>query len=196
MSTLPAMSMAVVRSHIWMLPLLWPLNRYRRGREPMRLEPSHSWTMKAVMEVPSTERTSHTLTDKRGARGQIERTAPTGSTTDASHLFPLDDSLTYSLSVSGTTLWMNTCWSSLSPYGPETPGDLESCDLKTYTLLAVTLRVRGTDLRPGAAAAVSVHVVQAEDLEGGERRGARLGGDHPSEPGHRPRPHVIVVGTN
>lgn len=27
MSTFPAMSMAVVRSHIWMLPLLWPLNR-------------------------------------------------------------------------------------------------------------------------------------------------------------------------
>lgn len=61
MSTLPAMSMAVVKSHIWMLPLPWPLKRYRRGREPMRLEPSHSCTMKAVMEVPSTERTSHTL---------------------------------------------------------------------------------------------------------------------------------------
>lgn len=27
MSTLPAISMAVVRSHIWMLPLPWPLNR-------------------------------------------------------------------------------------------------------------------------------------------------------------------------
>lgn len=43
-----------------------------------------------------------------------------------SYLFPLDESLTYSLSVSGTTLWMNTCWSSLSPYGP---GTQWSCDL-------------------------------------------------------------------
>lgn len=53
-----------------------------------------------------------------------------------------------------------------------------------------------TDLRPGAAASVPVHVVQAQDLEGCQRRGSRLGGDHPSEPGHRPRPHVVVVGTN
>ncbi len=57
-------------------------------------------------------------------------------------------------------------------------------------------RVCVTYLCPGAAASVSVDVVQAEDLEGGERRGSRLGGDHPSEPSHRPRPHVVVVRTN
>lgn len=50
-----------------------------------------------------------------------------------------------------------------------------------------------TYLCPGTAAPVSVHVFQAQDLEGGERRGSRLGGDHPSEPCDRPRPHVIVV---
>lgn len=53
-----------------------------------------------------------------------------------------------------------------------------------------------TDLGAGAAASVPVHVVQAEDLEGGERRGPRLGGDHPSEASHRPRPHVVVICTN
>lgn len=53
-----------------------------------------------------------------------------------------------------------------------------------------------TDLGASAAASVSVHVVQAQDLEGAEGRGSRLGGDHPSEPGHRPRPHVVVVGAN
>lgn len=58
------------------------------------------------------------------------------------------------------------------------------------------MAVRVTYLCPGAAASVPVDVVQAEDLEGGERRGARLGGDHPSEASHRPRPHVVVVRTN
>lgn len=59
----------------------------------MRLEPSHSWTMNAVMEVPSTERTSHTLkhTHKHthgdffsARQKQLMR----------AHLFPLDESLT------------------------------------------------------------------------------------------------------
>lgn len=53
-----------------------------------------------------------------------------------------------------------------------------------------------TDLGASAAASVSVHVVQAQDLEGAEGCGSRLGGDHPSEPGHRPRPHVVVVSAN
>lgn len=62
-------------------------------------------------------------------------------------------------------------------------------------LLVVSLSVR-TYLRPGAAASVSVHVVQAEDLEGCERRGAGLRGDHPSEACHRPGAHVVVIGAN
>lgn len=35
------------------------------------------------------------------------------------YLFPVDDSLTNSLLVMGMTFCMNTCWSSLSPNGPE-----------------------------------------------------------------------------
>lgn len=58
------------------------------------------------------------------------------------------------------------------------------------------MSVYATYLRAGAAASVSVHVVQAEDLEGGERRGARLGGDHSSEARHRPSAHVVVVGAH
>ena len=34
------------------------------------------------------------------------------------YLFPVDDSLTNSLLVMGTTFWINTCWSSRSPKGP------------------------------------------------------------------------------
>lgn len=35
------------------------------------------------------------------------------------YLFPVDESLTNSLLVMGMTFCMNTCWSSLSPNGPE-----------------------------------------------------------------------------
>lgn len=63
----------------------------------MRLEPSHSWTMKAVMDVPSTERTSHTLNTRvqtfiRTDRDQVRSCLIT--LRDVSYLFPLDDSLT------------------------------------------------------------------------------------------------------
>lgn len=34
------------------------------------------------------------------------------------YLFPVEDSLTNSLFVMGTTFWINTCWSSRSPKGP------------------------------------------------------------------------------
>lgn len=57
----------------------------------MRLEPSHSWTMKAVMEVASTERTSHTL--QTHTQVQLQRHAGNELFT-SSHLFPLDESLT------------------------------------------------------------------------------------------------------
>ncbi len=60
-SLLLTMSMAVLRSHIWMLPFAWPVKRYRRGLEPIRLEPSHSRTVKHVMVVPSTACTSQIL---------------------------------------------------------------------------------------------------------------------------------------
>lgn len=53
-----------------------------------------------------------------------------------------------------------------------------------------------TDLGAGAAAPVSVHVVQTQDFKGRERSGAGLSGDHSSEAGHGPRPDVIVIGTN
>lgn len=75
MSTFPAISIAVVRSHIWMLPLLCPLKRYRRGLDPMRLDPSHSCTTNAVMDVPSTERTSHTLQMRHGSSLALSRCA-------------------------------------------------------------------------------------------------------------------------
>lgn len=61
-------------------------------------------------------------------------------------------------------------------------------------LLLVSFSVR-SNLGPGAAA-VSVDLVQAEDLEGGERRGSWLGGDHPSESSHRPGPYMVVICTD
>lgn len=73
---------------------------------------------------------------------------------------------------------------------PET--ELQPSNTAARTAIGVTV----TDLGAGAAASVPVHVVQAEDLEGGERRGPRLGGDHSSEASHRPRPHVVVIRTN
>jgi hypothetical protein len=56
--------MAVVRSHIWMLPLVWPVNRYRLGREPILLEPSHSLTVKEEIVVQSTAWISHILKEE------------------------------------------------------------------------------------------------------------------------------------
>ena len=53
-----------------------------------------------------------------------------------------------------------------------------------------------TDVGARAAAPVAVRVVQGEDLEGGEGGGARLGGDHPPEPSHRPGTHMVVVGAH
>lgn len=53
-----------------------------------------------------------------------------------------------------------------------------------------------TDLCSSAAASMSVYIIQAEDLEGGERRGSWLGGDHPSKASHRPRSHVVIIRTN
>lgn len=40
---------------------------------------------------------------------------------------------------------------------------------------------------------MSIDIVQREDLEGGQRSGAGLSGDHASEARHRPRAHVVVV---
>lgn len=56
-----AKSKAVVRSHIWIVPLQCPVNMNRRGRDPMRLEPSHSCTQKHVIIVQSTARIIQTL---------------------------------------------------------------------------------------------------------------------------------------
>lgn len=53
-----------------------------------------------------------------------------------------------------------------------------------------------TYLGAGAATSLPVHFIQAEDLEGGERRGSRLGGDHPPEAGHGPGADVVVVSAN
>ena len=58
---LPPISMAVLRSQSCRLPLACPVSRRRRGRDPTRRDPSHSWTVKAVMADPSTARTSQTL---------------------------------------------------------------------------------------------------------------------------------------
>lgn len=59
-----------------------------------------------------------------------------------------------------------------------------SCDRLLSTLTYVV---------PRAVAAVALRLLQGQDFEGGQRCGAGLGGDHPSEPGHRPRPDVVVV---
>lgn len=46
---------------------------------------------------------------------------------------------------------------------------------------------------PRAVAPVALCLLQRQYFEGGQGGGAWLGGDHPSEPGHRPRPNVVVV---
>lgn len=190
MSTFPAMSMAVVKSHIWMLPLLWPLKRYRRGREPMRLEPSHSCTMKAVMEVPSTERTSHTLKThtsqfqrdtKEISTLRVHSPLPIGRKPDIQFIRVWDNSLEEHLLI--VSLSIRSCNTGIARVG------------RSYGKTNVP-ETRVTDLIPSAAASMSIHIIQAEDLEGAEGCGSRLGGDHPSKPGHRPRPHMVVVGTN
>lgn len=55
-SPLVANSKAVVKSHIWMAPFEWPDKIKRRGRDPIRDDPSHSCTQNDVTVVPSTER--------------------------------------------------------------------------------------------------------------------------------------------
>lgn len=54
----------------------------------------------------------------------------------------------------------------------------------------------GTDVIAGTAATEPVGRLQRQDLEGCQRSGTRLGGDHASEAGHRPCPNVVVVGTH
>lgn len=73
---------------------------------------------------------------------------------------------------------------------------ITEAELQSSNTARTAIGLTVTDLCAGAAASVPVHVVQAEDLEGGERRGPRLGGDHSSEASHRPRPHVVVICTN
>lgn len=54
----------------------------------------------------------------------------------------------------------------------------------------------GTDVIAGTAATMPIGRLQRQDLEGSERGGARLGGNHASEASHRPGPHVVVVSTD
>lgn len=93
-SPLAANSKAVVRSHICIAPFEWPDKMKRRGRDPIRDDPSHSCTQNDVTVVPSTER----ITQIRS---------------------PFDAKRTYNWSVSGTTFCTNTCSSSCSPNGPK-----------------------------------------------------------------------------
>ena len=53
-----------------------------------------------------------------------------------------------------------------------------------------------TNVVPGGVAPVTLRLLQRQDLEGRERSGPGLGGDHASEASHRPRAHVIVVRTD
>lgn len=53
-----------------------------------------------------------------------------------------------------------------------------------------------TDVIASTAAAMPIGRLQGQDLEGSEWGGARLGGNHAPEASHRPRPHVVVVGTD
>lgn len=54
-------SKAVVKSHNCIEPLECPVNMNRRGREPILLDPSHSWTQNALTVLPSTALITHTL---------------------------------------------------------------------------------------------------------------------------------------
>lgn len=87
-------SKAVVRSHIWIAPLLWPDKMKRRGIDPIRDDFSHSCTQNEVIVDPSMDFITHTRS-------------------------PFDANLTYNWSVSGITFCTNTCSSSCSPNGPK-----------------------------------------------------------------------------
>lgn len=60
-SPLETSSNAAVRSQIWTPPLLCPVKMKRRGLDPIRLEPSHSWTQNDVIVTPSAARMTQTL---------------------------------------------------------------------------------------------------------------------------------------
>lgn len=87
-------SKAVVRSHIWIAPLLWPDRIKRLGIDPIRDDFSHSCTQKDVIVDPSMDFITHTRS-------------------------PFDANRTYNWSVSGITFCTNTCSSSCSPNGPK-----------------------------------------------------------------------------
>lgn len=53
-----------------------------------------------------------------------------------------------------------------------------------------------TYIIPGAVAPVTLCLLQRQNLEGSERGGAWLCGDHPSETGYCPRPNVVVIRTH
>ena len=53
-----------------------------------------------------------------------------------------------------------------------------------------------TDVVARGIAAVALGLLQRQDLERRQRRGARLGRDHPPEPRDCPRPDVIVICTD
>lgn len=53
-----------------------------------------------------------------------------------------------------------------------------------------------TDVIASTAAAMPISRLQGQDLEGSQRGGARLGGNHATEASHRPCPHMVVVSTD
>lgn len=62
--------------------------------------------------------------------------------------------------------------------------------------LFVVLLPERTAVVGGCVADGRFHRLQGHYLKGRLRRGARLGGQHPSEPGHAPAPHVVVLATH
>ena len=59
--------------------------------------------------------------------------------------------------------------------------------------LFIVLISIGSDIIAVEAGTTRSVVLQGDNLETGAGRGAWLGGDHPSEPGDAPRPHVVVL---
>lgn len=53
-----------------------------------------------------------------------------------------------------------------------------------------------TNVISRCTAPMTVCLLQGQDLEGGQGCGARLGGDHASEPGHSPCTNMVVIRTH
>jgi len=130
------------------------------------------------------------------------------------YLWPFDDSLTNSWSVSGTIFWINSCWSSFSPYGPKHHSKIRinspkttssSCEsvIKSFSRTHKHAHTHTHTHTHGYTYVIScmiVHmgfnVLYGSNLEWRNRHRARLSAYHSTKTGHTPWPHMVIFGTH